>query len=213
MQVQKSAAGTMNQAAGEPPPAPREGLATRLWRRPRWWILLGIPAGGFLAFAVGIGFSGGAAVVLHHVETLKFCAQSCHEMATPYQEYAQSIHYRNEFGVRAVCADCHVPKSFFPRILRHAEASGELIQKARGYIDTPAKYELHRAAMAQAVWDTLKADNSAECRSCHSFSAMDLAKQNPSASAMHADAMLPASGKTCIDCHQGIAHKLPDGAS
>ncbi len=184
-----------------------------LWQRTRWWFLLGIPAGGFIAFVVGIGFSGGVAVVLNQVETLKFCTQACHEMSTPMQEYSQSIHYKNEVGVRAVCADCHVPRSFFPRVIRHAEASTELIGKMLGKINTPAKYELHRAEMAQAVWKTLKDDDSAECRSCHNFAAMDLQKQNPMAARRHTAAALANSGQTCIDCHKGIAHKLPDDAS
>jgi len=184
-----------------------------LWQRPRSWRLLGIPVGGFLAFAVGIAFSGGVAVTLQQVETLKFCAQSCHEMATPFQEYTQSIHYKNEVGVSAVCADCHVPRPFFSRVFRHAEASTELIGKISGKIGTPAKYEMHRAEMAQAVWKVLKADDSAECRSCHAFTAMDLQKQSPMAARKHAAAALPNSGMTCIDCHKGIAHKLPDDAS
>ena len=184
-----------------------------LWERTRWWFLLGIPLGGFLAFVVGIGFSGGVAVALNQVETLKFCAQSCHEMATPMQEYSQSIHYKNQVGVRAVCADCHVPRSFFPRVMRHAVASTELIGKILGKINTPAKYEMHRAEMAQAVWKDLKADNSVECRSCHNFSAMDLQKQSPMAARRHTSAALANSGQTCIDCHKGIAHKLPDDAS
>jgi cytochrome c-type protein NapC len=192
---------------------PQKNLAARLWQRPlRWW-LFGIPVGGLLAFAVGIAFSGGVAVTLQQVETLKFCAQSCHEMAAPFAEYTQTIHYKNQVGVRAVCADCHVPRSFFARVFRHAEASTELIGKMSGKIATPAKYEMHRAEMAQAVWKVLKADDSAECRSCHNFTAMDLAKQNPMAARRHTAAALPNSGQTCIDCHKGIAHKLPDDAS
>ncbi len=135
----------MSTAGGAPVPGPRESLGARLWRRPRRWWLLGIPLGGALAFAVGIAFSGGVAGGLQQVETLKFCAQSCHEMATPMQEYAESIHYKNPVGVRAVCADCHVPRSFFPRVIRHAAASTELIGKLTGKISTPAKYEKHRA--------------------------------------------------------------------
>jgi cytochrome c-type protein NapC len=203
----------MNATEGGSAPGPRDSLGVRLWRRPRWWWLLGIPVGGFLAFVIGIAFSGGVAVTLGQVETLKFCAQSCHEMAIPLQEYTQSAHYKNQFGVRAVCADCHVPRSFFPRVMRHAVASAELVSKILGKLDTPAKYEQHRAEMAQAVWKDLKADDSAECRSCHNFAAMDFVKQNPMAARRHSAAALAKSGQTCIDCHKGIAHKLPDDAT
>lgn len=54
----------------------------------------------------------------------------------------------------------------------------------------------------------MKANNSQECRNCHNFDSMDLSVQKTVASKMHAQAM--DAGKTCIDCHKGIAHKLPD---
>lgn len=184
-----------------------------LWRRPRWWFLLGIPAGGLLAFVVGIGFSGGFAEGIHYASSLNFCAHSCHEMEIPFQEYAQSIHYGNVPGVRAVCADCHVPPQFIPGLIRHMKASVEVVEHLRGEMDTPAKYESHRAELAQAVWKELKANDSAECRSCHDFAAMNLAKQDPSAAKMHSAASLASSGETCIDCHKGIAHKLPEDPS
>jgi cytochrome c-type protein NapC len=53
----------------------------------------------------------------------------------------------------------------------------------------------------------MKESNSVGCRNCHSFEAMSLADQEKGAQSKHADA--EAAGKTCIDCHKGIAHKLP----
>lgn len=190
---------------------PARGIGSWLWRRPRrWWFLLGIPAGGFLAFALGIGFSGSFAAGVNYASSLNFCAHACHEMETPYQEYTQSIHYKNIPGVSAVCADCHVPPQFIPGTIRHMKASIEVVEHVFGEIDTPAKYESHRAELAQAVWKELKANNSAECRSCHSFAAMDLDKQDHSAAKKHSPEYLAKTGETCIDCHKGIAHKLPE---
>jgi cytochrome c-type protein NapC len=37
---------------------------------------------------------------------------------------------------------------------------------------------------------------------------MDLAAQDRSARSKHGNA--PYSGETCIDCHKGVAHELPD---
>jgi nitrate/TMAO reductase-like tetraheme cytochrome c subunit len=54
----------------------------------------------------------------------------------------------------------------------------------------------------------MKANDSAECRHCHSVAAMDGARQNEVARAVHPAAL--KAGSTCIDCHKGIAHKLPD---
>jgi nitrate/TMAO reductase-like tetraheme cytochrome c subunit len=194
-------------------PGSRESFGARLWRRPRRWWLLGIPAGGLLALVIGVAASAGVVGGLHQVETLGFCAQSCHEMSTAFQEYSQTIHYKNEVGVRAVCADCHVPRSFFSRVMTHAQASTELIGKITGKISTPAKYERERAEMAQSVWKVMKANDSVACRACHNFTAMDLAKQSPMAARRHTAAAQPGSAQTCIDCHKGIAHKLPDDAS
>jgi len=66
--------------------------------------------------------------------------------------------------------------------------------------------------MATRVWDSMKANDSQECRNCHSFESMDFAKQ----SRRSREKMQPValSGKkTCIECHQGIAHKLPKTAA
>jgi cytochrome c-type protein NapC len=62
--------------------------------------------------------------------------------------------------------------------------------------------------MANSVWDKMRANNSRECRSCHDFSQMDLSEQDRSARKRHGKAV--DEGKTCIDCHKGIAHEEPD---
>ena len=53
----------------------------------------------------------------------------------------------------------------------------------------------------------MKATDSRECRNCHSFDAMDFHKQSQRAVEKMQDAK--QRGLTCIDCHKGIAHKLP----
>jgi nitrate/TMAO reductase-like tetraheme cytochrome c subunit len=40
---------------------------------------------------------------------------------------------------------------------------------------------------------------------------MDLEKQDKSAQKKHTADYVRETGKTCIDCHKGIAHKLPKG--
>jgi cytochrome c-type protein NapC len=55
----------------------------------------------------------------------------------------------------------------------------------------------------------MKANDSLECRNCHSTQSMDLARQNPRAAAAH-ERLLFTGERTCIDCHKGIAHRLPD---
>jgi cytochrome c-type protein NapC len=59
----------------------------------------------------------------------------------------------------------------------------------------------------------MKANDSRECRNCHEFQAMDFTRQSKRGADAHS-AQLAAkqseTGKTCIDCHKGIAHRLPD---
>lgn len=139
---------------------------------------------------------------------LDFCT-SCHEMRdTVFQEYKETIHYRNRSGVRAVCADCHVPKDWAHKFVRKIQASQELYAKfVSGSIETPEKFEKVRMTLASRVWETMKASDSRECRNCHSWDAMDAKKQHARGAREMAQAR--KEGKTCIDCHKGIAHLLP----
>ncbi len=155
----------------------------------------------------GVIFWGGFNTVMEATNTLGFCV-SCHEMNhTVYQEYKASPHYRNASGVRAICSDCHVPREWGPKVWRKIQATNELFHHFRGTIDTPEKFEAKRAELAEHVWATMKANDSRECRNCHSWDAMDFHKQTPRAREKMETAR--KEGKTCIDCHQGIAHALP----
>ena len=161
-------------------------------------------AGGFVA---GIIFWGGFNTALEMTNREEFCI-SCHEMKdNVYAEYKNTIHYQNRTGVRATCPDCHVPKEWGPKMVRKIQASNEVLHKILGTIDTPEKFEAKRHELAQHEWDRMKRTDSHECRNCHNFTYMDYAEQNKRSSATHQQAF--NEGKTCIDCHKGIAHKLP----
>jgi nitrate/TMAO reductase-like tetraheme cytochrome c subunit len=127
-------------------------------------------------------------------------------MDAPTQELSRSVHGANVLGIRAGCADCHVPPAFVPGLMRHVAASLEAWGHITGELDTPAKYESHRLALAQQVWRELKADDSAECRSCHTPAAMGVAGAAITPASMHQSL---ATSYTCIDCHKGAAHNLP----
>jgi cytochrome c-type protein NapC len=129
---------------------------------------------------------------------------------TVYKELQETVHFTNRTGVRASCSDCHVPKEWHHKVWRKVQASfNELPKKVIGTIDTPEKFEAERLTMAQHVWATMKATDSRECRNCHSMQSMDFDKQVRPAQRMHKTAL--DKGQTCIDCHKGIAHKLPAG--
>lgn len=168
---------------------------------------VGILAGGFVC---GILFWGGFNTAMEATNQEKFCV-SCHEMKNNvYEEYKKTIHYTNRSGVRATCPDCHVPKDWTPKMIRKIQASNEVLHKILGSIDTKEKFEAKRLELAQHVWDSMKKTNSRECRNCHDYKQMDFTMQSKRSQERHPTAF--DEGKTCIDCHKGIAHALPEGA-
>jgi len=184
----------------------------RLWQKPGKWFYFGVPAGGYLLFIVGIIFWGGFNTALDLSNSETFCI-SCHEMRdNVYEEYKQTIHYSNRTGVRAICSDCHVPKEWFPKMYRKIQATMfEIPHWVMGTIDTPEKFEARRLYLAKRVWNEMRGADSRECRNCHELGHMDLDKQERTASRKHTLKRQTERGETCIDCHQGIAHTLPDG--
>ena len=162
-------------------------------------------------FVVGFLFWGGFHTGMDATNTEGFCT-SCHEMRGNYEEYKKTIHYSNRTGVRATCPDCHVPKEFIPKMLRKLEARHDVWARITGKVDTPEKFEAHRGEMAEREWARMKASGSSTCRGCHTYEGMSAEIQDPVAVKKHEMAAKPDSGKTCIDCHKGIAHKLPKDA-
>jgi len=161
-----------------------------------------------VGFISGIIFWGGFHTVVEATNTEEFCI-SCHEMKNNvYKEYTETIHYANRTGVRAICSDCHVPRTWVHKMARKIQATNELYHKIMGTVDTPEKFEAHRLTMAKRVWKTMKETDSRECRNCHRFDYMDLEEQDKTARKKHLRSI--KEGKTCIDCHQGIAHELPE---
>lgn len=62
--------------------------------------------------------------------------------------------------------------------------------------------------LAQREWERFEANNSKECRNCHDYNSMDFDKMRvTSQMAMRGAAERNTS---CIDCHKGIAHQLPE---
>ena len=198
----------MSASDGAPP---RGGVIGRLWRflwRPSAAISLGVLL--IVGFFGGILFWGAFhwAVEISNTET--FCI-SCHEMESgPYQDLQRTVHFVNRTGVRATCSDCHVPKQWVYKIARKIKATRELYYHFTGAIDTPEKFDAQRLTMAVSVWSSMKATDSRECRNCHEKVWMDTSAQFSRAARSH-ELALESGALTCVDCHQGIAHRLPEG--
>ena len=182
----------------------------------RLWHIIGHPAThyslGFLTvggFVMGVIFWGGFNTALEVTNTEAFCT-GCHEMRNNvYQELKPTIHYTNRSGVRATCPDCHVPHEWTHKIARKMQASKEVWGKIFGTIDTREKFLDKRLELAQHEWARLEANDSLECRNCHSEESMDITRQSQRAAEAH-ETFLFTGEKTCISCHKGIAHQLPD---
>jgi len=176
-------------------------------RRPAVHLSLGfLTLGGFIA---GIVFWGGFNTAMEATNTEAFCT-GCHEMNdNVFAELKTTIHYNNRSGVRAVCSDCHVPHNWTDKMGRKMQASKEVWGKVFGTIDTREKFLDKRLELAKHEWARLKANDSLECRNCHQYDSMDLTRQSPRAGQIH-QLYLGTGKKTCIDCHKGIAHHLPN---
>jgi cytochrome c-type protein NapC len=182
----------------------------------RFWRILRAPSRYFslgalviAGFAAGIVFWGGFNTALELTNTETFCI-SCHEMRdNVYEELQTTIHFSNRSGVRATCPDCHVPHEWTHKIARKMQASKEVWGAVFGTIDTREEFLEERIVLAQHEWARFKANDSLECRNCHSEESMDFTRQSSRAVDAH-QRFLVTGEKTCIDCHKGIAHRLPD---
>ncbi len=148
---------------------------------------------------------------LEYTSSTKFCV-SCHSMQENYKEYKLSLHFKNAYGVRAQCQQCHIPEKD-PIAFMKAKLGGvtDIYNEfVTGRINTPEKFEANRLRLAEQVWTMMRETNSATCKSCHSYAAMNASEQTPAAAA----AMKVAAEKdmNCIDCHKGIVHELPQMA-
>jgi len=177
-----------------------------------FWHRLSRPSRAAAGILLGFGFVGGILfwgafnTGMEATNTEAFCS-GCH--APIVAEIRETIHYSNRSGVRAICSDCHVPHGWTDKIVRKVQASKELVAYAIGTINTEEKFRARRGHLADREWQRMKKNDSQECRNCHDFDFMDFSEQGRRSVAQHSTAL--ASGdKTCVDCHKGVAHRLPD---
>lgn len=190
----------------------RPGFFRRIWNaitRPsaKWGAGVLLLAG----IVVGAAAWEGYHFTLDETSTTEFCV-SCHEMeAFVYPDYAESSHFSNSSGVRAECRDCHVPDGIVAKTRTKIRASlNEVPGHLMGRISTQEKFDAHKLELAERVWARMQANNSRACRTCHSYEAMSEEMQGRSARRRHSAEYREATGKTCIDCHKGIVHSLPE---
>ena len=187
----------------------REEKAGGFWHRlsrpsTRWPVLVLLIAG----LIIGAGAVIGTQVMVAVTGTDAFCGGACHSMQWVAKEHSQSVHVVNRTGVHAGCHDCHIPHDY-PEVLWYKTKAGirDVIQEARGIIDTEEKFNKERLRLAQSVWSEYKRNDSKPCQHCHVFNAQVFSRQKEFVRPMHEQVL--AKGATCIDCHKGIAHTAP----
>ena len=197
----------MSTADGSPP---RPGFIARAWNFAlELWGVLVRPSSVFglgvlvmAGFVAGVIFWGGFNTALELTNTETFCT-GCHEMRdNVFAELKSTIHFTNRSGVRASCPDCHVPHNWTDKIARKMQASKEVWGKIFGTIDTREKFVDHRLELALHEWARFKANDSLECRNCHSAQ-FDGHHQAVAARLRRAPA-LPVHGREDL-------HRLPQG--
>ena len=176
-------------------------------RRPSSVFSLGVLV--FAGFVAGILFWGGFNTALEVTNTEKFCT-GCHEMRdNVFAELKSTIHFSNRSGVRASCPDCHVPHNWTDKIARKMQASKEVWGHLFG-----ASIPARNSPTTGSNWRCTNGRGSRPMIRWNAATAtapqsMDITKQSPRASVAH-ERYLFTGEKTCIDCHKGIAHHLPD---
>ena len=161
-----------------------------------------------LLVLLGAAGLGSVNFVVHETSKSEFCF-ACHSHEQNIRaEYEASSHFANRSGVRAECSDCHLPQdNWFDLMATKTVVSLDVIPEIMGKLDTPEKWEQHRAEMAEAVWAEYRANDSRYCKHCHLPSAME--GQSFMTRRVHQSAQ--DNGQTCIDCHKGLVHALPEG--
>jgi nitrate/TMAO reductase-like tetraheme cytochrome c subunit len=159
--------------------------------------------------AGGIVLGGGTATMVQMTGTNEFCV-SCHEMDPIYDEYVGTAHHTNASGVRAGCADCHLPHDDWVALLFAKAESGsrDIYHNLVGTYPTAEAFDAHRQELAELVWARMEANDSRTCKNCHAPEAMNIELQDGQAQGPHSK--VETSDKTCISCHEGIAHRLPE---
>lgn len=121
-------------------------------KKTHWVIVL------LIAVVVGGGGLLLAQKALHKTSDTAFCL-SCHSMSKPFEEYQGTVHFSNQKGIRAECADCHIPKSGMDYLFAKLKASKDIYHEfVSGKIDSDDKFETHRRGNGRNSMERIKSN-------------------------------------------------------
>ncbi len=160
-----------------------------------------------LGIAIGWFSMGGAAAIMFLSSETRFCT-SCHSMQTPKSEYQASKHFNNPTGIRAECADCHIPSDPVGYLIAKTKIVKDIYHEFyTKSLDTSEQYQARKTELAERVWAQMRSNDSAPCRECHNSEATDISQQPVDRLKIHNYGI--ENNITCIDCHKGTAHFAP----
>ena len=108
-----------------------------------------------------------------------------------------------------MCSDCHVPHDWTDKIARKMQASKEVWGKIFGTIDTREKFRAMRLELAAARMGALQGQRLARVPQLPQLRVHGLHAPERARADACTRPISRSKEKTCIDCHKGIAHRLP----
>ena len=179
----------------------------------RWGLALLVALG----IVVGLVGAGATTWAVNATSTDNFCATACHSMQWADAAYRQSPHFANPHGVRASCAECHIPFESRPATpfqyifgtmwTKEVDGMHDAIATLRGTISTEEKWKARQPQLAADVEAWFRRTNYVTCKGCHQLDAATgkLADK-------HA-AMLKDGPLDCVQCHADAGHNFEPSAT
>ena len=187
----------------------RSGSHAR-WISGKWLAVVGLFALGVVVGAAALMATSEAA---RRTSTNEFCTGACHSMQWSSAAYKRSIHYSNSLGLRATCADCHIPHhtghanplQYLELMVFKAKIGlRDAIAEMQGVISTREKWEQERPRLAREVEQWIRDTNSITCQNCHDLSALG-GDYSALTKMIHAD-LVHAKVVDCLKCHHHVGH-------
>lgn len=176
----------------------------------KWLPLVGLLAAGAL---VGAAVLVATTQMVRATSTNEFCAGACHSMQWANAAYQRSVHYSNSMGMRAGCADCHIPHHTghsgpldYLQLVAFKTHIGirDMIAEVRGTISTREKWEEARPRLSEEFEQWVKDGHSITCTGCHDLRAFG-GDYSEMTKMVHAD-LLHAKAVNCLKCHKHVGH-------
>lgn len=153
--------------------------------------------------AIGLIVSLSTTVMIHATADAEFCS-SCHAMKPVKMAYDEDVHGgNNAFGIRAKCADCHLPHDSTVKYLWVKQMSGLSDTFATIFKDSSkTDWKKKSERRAEFVYDS-------GCLECHTrlTSSPKMTKWKKEIHKQYFEHRDNNPYMRCVNCHQHVGHK------